>query len=215
VLDSKNKDMQEMLNNAPKLSDSLSSDAKSHFNELQELLSKNNINFEVNNRLVRGLDYYNRTVFEWITNELGSQGTIAGGGRYDYLVESLGGKSTSACGFAIGIERIVLLLEQNDQLTTYLPDIYIANNGAGAQAFALSVAEKLREEAYRVSVNLEGTSFKSQFKKADKSGAEICLVIGEEEVEKNIIQIKLLREKGDQFSIDFSKLIENVKKILN
>ena len=215
VLDSKNKDMQEMLNNAPKLSDSLSSDAKSHFNELQELLSKNNINFEVNNRLVRGLDYYNRTVFEWITNELGSQGTIAGGGRYDYLVESLGGKSTSACGFAIGIERIVLLLEQNDQLTTYLPDIYIANNGAGAQAFALSVAEKLREEAYRVSVNLEGTSFKSQFKKADKSGAEICLVIGEEEVEKNIIQIKLLREKGDQFIIDFSKLIENVKKILN
>jgi len=215
VLDSKNKDMQEMLNNAPKLSEYLSSEAREHFNELQELLRKNNINFEVNNRLVRGLDYYNRTVFEWITNELGSQGTIAGGGRYDYLVESLGGNPTFACGFAIGIERIVLLLEESDQLTTFSPDIYIVNNGAGAQAFALTVAEKLRGEAYRVSVNLEETSFKSQFKKADKSGAEICLVIGEEEVEKNIIQIKLIREKGDQFSTDYSELTKNIKKILN
>lgn len=215
VLDSKNKDMQEMLNNAPKLSEYLSSEAREHFNELQELLRKNNINFEVNNRLVRGLDYYNRTVFEWITNELGSQGTIAGGGRYDYLVESLGGNPTFACGFAIGIERIVLLLEESDQLTTFSPDIYIVNNGAGAQAFALTVAEKLRGEAYRVSVNLEETSFKSQFKKADKSGAEICLVIGEEEVEKNIIQIKLIREKGDQFSINYSELTKSIKKILN
>ena len=215
VLDSKNKDMQEMLNNAPKLSEYLSSEAREHFNELQELLIKNNINFEVNNRLVRGLDYYNRTVFEWITNELGSQGTIAGGGRYDYLVESLGGNPTFACGFAIGIERIVLLLEERDQLTTFSPDIYIVNNGAGAQAFALTVAEKLRGEAYRVSVNLEETSFKSQFKKADKSGAEICLVIGEEEVEKNIIQIKLIREKGDQFSINYFELTKSIKKILN
>ena len=215
VLDSKNKDMQEMLNNAPKLSDYLSIEARKHFNELQELLIKNNINFQVNNRLVRGLDYYNRTVFEWITNELGSQGTIAGGGRYDYLVESLGGNPTFACGFAIGIERIVLLLEESQQLTTFSPDIYIVNNGAGAQAFALTIAEELRKEAYKVSVNLEETSFKSQFKKADKSGAEICLVIGEEEVEKNIIQIKLIREKGDQFSTDYSELTENIKKILN
>jgi len=215
VLDSKNKDMQEMLNNAPKLSDYLSIEARKHFNELQELLIKNNINFQVNNRLVRGLDYYNRTVFEWITNELGSQGTIAGGGRYDYLVESLGGNPTFACGFAIGIERIVLLLEESQQLTTFSPDIYIVNNGAGAQAFALTIAEELRKEAYKVSVNLEETSFKSQFKKADKSGAEICLVIGEEEVEKNIIQIKLIREKGDQFSTDYSELTKNIKKILN
>jgi len=215
VLDSKNKDMQEMLNNAPKLSEYLSSEAREHFNELQELLRKNNINFEVNNRLVRGLDYYNRTVYEWITNELGSQGTIAGGGRYDYLVESLGGNPTFACGFAIGIERIVLLLEKSQQLTTFSPDIYIVNNGAGAQAFALTIAEELRKEAYKVSVNLEETSFKSQFKKADKSGAEICLVIGEEEVEKNIIQIKLIREKGDQFSTDYSELTKNIKKILN
>ena len=215
VLDSKNKDMQEMLNNAPKLSDYLSIEARKHFNELQELLIKNNINFQVNNRLVRGLDYYNRTVFEWITNELGSQGTIAGGGRYDYLVESLGGNPTFACGFAIGIERIVLLLEESQQLTTFSPDIYIVNNGAGAQAFALTIAEELRKEAYKVSVNLEETSFKSQFKKADKSGAQICLVIGEEEVEKNIIQIKLIREKGDQFSTDYSELTKNIKKILN
>ena len=215
ILDSKNKDMQALLNNAPNLSDFLSQDAKDHFNELQKLLLQNNVNFSVNHRLVRGLDYYNRTVFEWTTNDLGSQGTIAGGGRYDYLVESLGGNSTYACGFAIGIERIVLLLEENAQLTTFSPEIYIVNNGVGAQAFALEVAEKLRDEAFSVSVNLEGTSFKSQFKKADKSDAKICLIIGEEEVKNGIIQIKLIRENGAQTSSDVSELIHNVKKFLS
>ncbi|MBL6686349.1 MAG: histidine--tRNA ligase [Methylophilaceae bacterium] len=215
ILDSKNKDMQALLNNAPNLSDFLSQDAKDHFNELQKLLLQNNVNFSVNHRLVRGLDYYNRTVFEWTTNDLGSQGTIAGGGRYDYLVESLGGNSTYACGFAIGIERIVLLLEENTQLTTFSPEVYIVNNGVGAQAFALEVAEKLRDEAFSVSVNLEGTSFKSQFKKADKSDAKICLIIGEEEVKNGIIQIKLIRENGAQTSSDVSELIHNVKKFLS
>lgn len=215
ILDSKNKDMQVLLNNAPNLSDFLSQDAKDHFNELQKLLLQNNVNFSVNHRLVRGLDYYNRTVFEWTTNDLGSQGTIAGGGRYDYLVESLGGNSTYACGFAIGIERIVLLLEENTQLTTFSPEVYIVNNGVGAQAFALEVAEKLRDEAFSVSVNLEGTSFKSQFKKADKSDAKICLIIGEEEVKNGIIQIKLIRENGAQTSSDVSELIHNVKKFLS
>jgi len=215
ILDSKNKDMQALLNSAPNLSDFLSQDTKDHFNELQKLLLQNNVNFSVNHRLVRGLDYYNRTVFEWTTNDLGSQGTIAGGGRYDYLVESLGGNSTYACGFAIGIERIVLLLEENAQLTTFSPEIYIVNNGVGAQAFALEVAEKLRDEAFSVSVNLEGTSFKSQFKKADKSDAKICLIIGEEEVKNRIIQIKLIRENGAQTSSDVSELIHNVKKFLS
>ena len=215
ILDSKNKDMQALLNSAPNLSDFLSQDTKDHFNELQKLLLQNNVNFSVNHRLVRGLDYYNRTVFEWTTNDLGSQGTIAGGGRYDYLVESLGGNSTYACGFAIGIERIVLLLEENAQLTTFSPEIYIVNNGVGAQAFALEVAEKLRDEAFSVSVNLEGTSFKSQFKKADKSDAKICLIIGEEEVRNRIIQIKLIRENGAQTSSDVSELIHNVKKFLS
>ena len=215
ILDSKNKDMQALLNSAPNLSDFLSQDTKDHFNELQKLLLQNNVNFSVNHRLVRGLDYYNRTVFEWTTNDLGSQGTIAGGGRYDYLVESLGGNSTYACGFAIGIERIVLLLEENAQLTTFTPEIYIVNNGVGAQAFALQVAEKLRDEAFSVSVNLEGTSFKSQFKKADKSDAKICLIIGEEEVRNRIIQIKLIRENGAQTSSDVSELIHNVKKFLS
>ena len=215
ILDSKNKDMQALLNSAPNLSDFLSQDTKDHFNELQKLLLQNNVNFSVNHRLVRGLDYYNRTVFEWTTNDLGSQGTIAGGGRYDYLVESLGGNSTYACGFAIGIERIVLLLEENAQLTTFSPEIYIVNNGVGAQAFALEVAEKLRDEAFSVSVNLEGTSFKSQFKKADKSDAKICLIIGEEEVKNGIIQIKLIRENGAQTSSDVSELIHNVKKFLS
>jgi len=215
ILDSKNKDMQALLNSAPNLSDFLSQDAKDHFNELQKLLLQNNVNFSVNHRLVRGLDYYNRTVFEWTTNDLGSQGTIAGGGRYDYLVESLGGNSTYACGFAIGIERIVLLLEENAQLTTFSPEIYIVNNGVGAQAFALEVAEKLRDEAFSVSVNLEGTSFKSQFKKADKSDAKICLIIGEEEVKNGIIQIKLIRENGAQTGSDVSELIHNVKKFLS
>jgi histidyl-tRNA synthetase len=216
ILDSKNKEMQSMLNAAPKLIDFLSNDAKKHFDELCSILKKYNLVFKINTRLVRGLDYYNRTVFEWVSSDLGSQGTIAGGGRYDYLVERIGGKSTVACGFAIGIERIILLLEDlNKENNNILPDIYIVNLGEMAKPFAFSIAEKLRNEGLKVSLNMEGSSFKSQMKKADKSGAKIALIIGEEEAETKIIQVKLIRDNGIQNSIAEKNLLQYIKEKIN
>jgi histidyl-tRNA synthetase len=156
----------------------------------------------------------NRTVFEWISNDLGSQGTIAGGGRYDYLIENLGGKPTFACGHAIGVERIVLLLEklENPQ-SFYNPDIYIVCQGHGTQNYAINIAEKLRADDYKVSMNLENSSFKSQFKKADKSNAKIALIIGEDELKNNIIQIKLMRNQGSQESVSVDDLLQRVRDI--
>ncbi len=172
ILDSKNPKMQSMLDLAPKLIDHLSNKTKEHFNELCNILKDHNLEFTINTRLVRGLDYYNRTVFEWVSNDLGSQGAIAAGGRYDYLVEKIGGNPTPACGFAIGVERIILLLENlNIKNDSILPDVYIVNLGDKAQPFAFKIAEELRNEDLKISLNLEGSSFKSQMKKADKSGA--------------------------------------------
>ena len=216
ILDSKNKEMQSMLNSAPKLIDYLSSDAKQHFDNLCSILKAHNLEFKINTRLVRGLDYYNRTVFEWVSNDLGSQGTIAGGGRYDYLVERIGGKPTSACGFAIGIERIILLLEDlNKENNNILPDIYIVNLGDIARPFAFTTAEKLRNEGLKVSLNIEGASFKSQMKKADKSGAKVALIIGDQEAENKIIQVKLIRDDGIQVSVEEKNISLYVKDKIN
>ena len=216
ILDSKNKQMQSMLNSAPKLIDFLSNDAKQHFESLCSILKDHNLEFKINTRLVRGLDYYNRTVFEWVSNDLGSQGTIAGGGRYDYLVERIGGKPTPACGFAIGIERIILLLEDlNKENNNILPDIYIVNLGDMARPFAFTIAEKLRNQGLKVSLNLEGSSFKSQMKKADKSGARLALIIGDYEVENKIIQVKLIRDDGLQEAVNVDNIISYVKEKIN
>jgi len=170
-------------------------------------LSDNQVNFKLNKRLVRGLDYYNRTVFEWITSELGSQGTVAGGGRYDYLVERLGGKPTAACGFAIGIERIILLLENASLGSSFYPDIYIVNLGNESRDKAFMIAESLRDQSYKVSVNLDSGSFKSQMKKADKSNAKIALIIGENELKNKLIQVKLIRKDGSQTEVKESDII--------
>jgi histidyl-tRNA synthetase len=216
ILDSKNKQMQPMLNSAPKLIDYLSNDAKQHFENLCSILKEHNLEFKINTRLVRGLDYYNRTVFEWVSNDLGSQGTIAGGGRYDYLVERLGGKPTSACGFAIGIERIVLLLEDlNGENNNILPDAYIVNLGEMARPYAFFIAEKLRNEGLKVSLNMEGSSFKSQMKKADKSGAKVALIIGDQEADNKKIQVKLIRNDGIQESVDELDLYLHIKEKIN
>jgi len=216
ILDSKNKQMQPMLNSAPKLIDYLSNDAKQHFEDLCSILKGYDLEFKINTRLVRGLDYYNRTVFEWVSNDLGSQGTIAGGGRYDYLVERIGGKPTSACGFAIGIERIILLLEDlNKENNNILPDVYIVNLGDMARPFAFVTAEKLRNEGLMVSLNLEGSSFKSQMKKADKSGAKVALIIGDQEAEKKIIQVKLIRDDGIQESVEEKNISLYIKDKIN
>ena len=216
IFDSKNPKMQSMLDSAPKLIDHLSNKAKEHFDELCNILKDHNLEFTINTRLVRGLDYYNRTVFEWVSNDLGSQGAIAAGGRYDYLVEKIGGNSTPACGFAIGVERIILLLENlNIKNDSILPDVYIVNLGDKAQSFAFKIAEKLRNESLKVDLNLEGSSFKSQMKKADKSGAKIALIIGDQEVEKKIIQVKLIRDSGLQESIEVDKLCSYIKDNIN
>ena len=211
ILDSKNPLMQEMLEKSPKLIDSINEDAKNHFDLLCKILKDNRVNFHLNKRLVRGLDYYNRTVFEWITSDLGSQGTVAGGGRYDYLVERLGGKSTPACGFAIGIERIILLLENTNLVTKIHPDIYIVNLGNESRNKAFMISELLRDENYKVNINLDSSSFKSQMKKADKSNAKIALIIGEDELKNNLIQVKLIRKDGSQTEVKEKDVLSFIK----
>ena len=213
ILDSKNPKMQDMLNNAPKLKDFISKDGLLHFDMLRSILDNHGVEYRLNDRLVRGLDYYNRTVYEFVTSDLGSQGTIAGGGRFDYLVEKLGGENTPACGFAIGLERIILLLETKEITHQINPDIYILNLGHDARSNAFNIAELLRDQNYKVAVNLEGASFKSQMKKADKSGAKIALILGDEEVVKKSIKIKLLREEVSQESVLQKNLLSYLKSI--
>ena len=214
ILDSKNPKMQDMLNNAPKLKDFISKDGQKHFGSLCNILDEHGVIYKLNDRLVRGLDYYNRTVYEYVTSDLGSQGTIAGGGRYDYLVEKLGGDHTPACGFALGLERILLLIENNQITHLINPDIYILNLGNDARKKAINVAELLRDHNYKVAVNLDGASFKSQMKKADKSNAAIALIIGDDEIEKKSIKIKLLRKNESQEDVleqDLLSYIEGLK----
>ncbi|MDC1173495.1 histidine--tRNA ligase [Methylophilaceae bacterium] len=215
ILDSKNPSMQALLNKAPKLTDFISDEVRTHFDFLCQTLKSNKIDYVLNHRLVRGLDYYNRTVFEFVTSDLGSQGTVAGGGRYDYLIENLGGSHTHACGFAIGIERIILLLELNaSHHEKFNPDVYIVNLGDKARALSFIVSEELRDLDVNTMLNIEGSSFKSQMKKADKSGAKIALIIGNNEAENNEIQIKFLRKDSPQATISCNKASSYVKENL-
>ena len=213
ILDSKNPKMQDMLNNAPKLKDFISKDSLNHFDMLCNILDNHGVEYSLNDRLVRGLDYYNRTVYEYVTDELGSQGTVAGGGRFDYLVEKLGGDKTPACGFALGLERIILLLETKEITHQINPDMYILNLGHNARGNAFNIAELLRDHSYKVAVNLEGASFKSQMKKADKSGAKIALILGDDEVVKKSIKIKLLRKEVSQEDVLQRNLLSYLKSI--
>lgn len=198
ILDSKTPAMQAMIETAPCLLDTLGNVTSAHYDGLCALLDSAGIAYKLNTRLVRGLDYYNRTVYEWVTNKLGSQGTIAGGGRYDTLVEKLGGDATPACGFAIGLERIFLLMQESGIEAIDAPDIYLINVGEAAARQALSVAETLRDAGHAVSMHAGGGSFKSQMKKADKSGARYALIIGDDEVASGEVCIKPLREAGEQ-----------------
>ena len=193
VLDTKNAEIQAILADAPKLSDYLDEESKQHFQGLCELLDSVGIEYTVNQRLVRGLDYYNRTVFEWITESLGAQGTICGGGRYDGLVEQLGGKSTPAVGFAMGLERLVLMLEtlELDSVRRGV-DVYVVTAGEGTLLAGMKLAEALREEVpgLRVMSHFGGGNFKKQFKRADKVGAAVALVLGEDEVSEGTVVLK-------------------------
>ncbi|MDC5810281.1 histidine--tRNA ligase [Vibrio europaeus] len=193
VLDTKNPDVQAILGDAPRLSDYLGEESKQHFAGLCELLDAAGIEYTVNERLVRGLDYYNRTVFEWITESLGAQGTVCGGGRYDGLVEQLGGKATPAVGFAMGLERLVLMLETLELTEVRRSvDVYMVTAGEGTMLAGMKLAESLREQVpgLRVMSHFGGGNFKKQFKRADKVGAAVALVLGENEVADNTVVLK-------------------------
>lgn len=207
ILDSKNPRMQAIIEAAPKLMDQLGAETRAHYDGLCRMLQEAGVAFVHNARLVRGLDYYNRTVFEWVTTRLGSQGTIAGGGRYDTLVERLGGQPTPACGFAMGMERIFLLMQEYGVTASDAPDVYLINVGAEAERLALNVAEQLRETGLSVAMHAGGGSFKSQMKKADRSGARYALIIAEDEVSAGQVSLKPLREAGQQRSCSVDECI--------
>jgi histidyl-tRNA synthetase len=211
-LDSKNPAMQTMIEGAPKLSDYLNADAKAHFEAVCGYLKEAGIPFKLNHRLVRGLDYYNRTVYEWVTNRLGSQGTIAGGGRYDYLIERLGGDKTPACGFGIGMERIILLLEDMGVVLQNEPNIYLVNLGDAAEKYALKLSETLRSHGLKVVLNSGGSSFKSQMKRADKSGAAFAVILGDDEMKEGVAQVKSLRVENQQSKILLDELAQFLLK---
>ncbi|EGS71429.1 histidyl-tRNA synthetase [Vibrio cholerae BJG-01] len=215
VLDSKNPDVQAILGDAPQLSDYLDAESKQHFAGLCELLDAAGIEYTVNQRLVRGLDYYNRTVFEWITESLGSQGTVCGGGRYDGLVEQLGGKPTPAVGFAMGLERLVLMMETlgNTDVRRSV-DVYIVTAGEGTMMAGMKLAEQLREQVpgLRVMTHFGGGNFKKQFKRADKVGAAIALVLGEDEVAAQTVVVKDLAggEQNTVAQAEVAKLLAHL-----
>ncbi|MDP2143990.1 MAG: histidine--tRNA ligase [Gallionella sp.] len=214
ILDSKNPAMQDIIAGAPKLMDELEEDAIKHFEELQAILKRHDIAFEINPRLVRGLDYYNRTVFEWVTTRLGAQGTICAGGRYDGLVEQIGGKPAPAMGFAMGVERLLALVQEDGMIAPKPEvDVYVVHQGELAGQMASSVAEQLRDEKLRVLLHCGGGSFKSQMKKADGSGARIALVIGDDEAQANEVSIKPM-QGGDQVRVSVQNLIATINQII-
>lgn len=199
VLDSKNPALQELIEAAPKLLDDLDEASLKHFEDLQVMLRDAGIEYQINPRLVRGLDYYNFTVFEWVTTKLGAQGTVCAGGRYDGLIEQIGGKPAPACGFAMGVERLLALLEEYAfQAPRVAPDVYLVHQGDAANKFAVGAAEQLRDQGLHVLLHCGGGSFKSQMKKADASGARYALIVGDDEAGAGEVSLKPLRELGEQ-----------------
>ncbi|TON95669.1 histidine--tRNA ligase [Vibrio parahaemolyticus] len=216
VLDTKNPDIQAILGDAPRLSEYLGEESKAHFAGLCELLDAAGIEYTVNERLVRGLDYYNRTVFEWITESLGAQGTVCGGGRYDGLVEQLGGKPTPAVGFAMGLERLVLMLETLELTDVRRSvDVYVVTVGEGTMMAGMKLAEQLREaiSGVRVMNHFGGGNFKKQFKRADKVGAVVALVLGENEVADNTVVLKDL-VGGEQETYSQAEVAEKIAALI-
>jgi histidyl-tRNA synthetase len=215
ILDSKNEATQAVLVGAPTLGDYLDEESRLHFDGVRARLDAAGIRYEINHKLVRGLDYYNRTVFEWVTDKLGAQGTVCAGGRYDGLVSQLGGKATPGVGFAMGVERLVLLLETLELLPAELnraADVYVCAFGEAAELAALTLVERLRDElpALRLLLNSGGGSFKSQFKKADKSGARYALILGDDELAGRVVGCKPLRDDSEQQSVAWDALAEHL-----
>ncbi len=219
ILDSKVESTQALLVGAPTLHDYLDEESIAHFEGLKARLDAVGLRYEINQKLVRGLDYYCRTAFEWVTDKLGAQGTVCGGGRYDGLVSQFGGKPTPGVGFAMGVERLVLLLETLGVIPAELnrpADLYVCAFGEPAELAALTLAEQLRSAipGIRLLVNAGAGSFKSQFKKADKSGARFALILGEDEVANRMVGFKPLRDEGEQQSIAWDALPEHLAACL-
>lgn len=218
ILDTKNPNMQAMVNAAPKLIDYLGEESKAHFEGVQKILRHNSIPFTINARLVRGMDYYNRTVFEWVTDELGSQGTVCAGGRYDSLATIFGGKSTPACGFAMGVERLLELMKASGE--SHSPsecDVYLVHQGAEAQMQSFVIGERLRDAGLDVVLHCASAvgvgSFKSQMKKADASGASYAIIIGEDEANSNSVTIKSMRSEdmnNNQIKLPFESVVDYI-----
>jgi len=219
VLDSKNPNVQALLTDAPSLADYYGEETKAHFSGLCKMLDTAGVKYQINDRLVRGLDYYNYTVFEWVTESLGAQGTVCGGGRYDGLVEQLGGKATPAVGFALGIERLVLLLETLE-LTADIAgavDVYIAALGEGADVHGMLLAEQLRDQmpTAKVMMHNGGGNFKKQLKRADQNGAKVALILGGDEIENKQVTVKDLTGKTQQQTIAVTELVNQLTTLLN
>ena len=216
VLDSKNPDLQDLIAAAPQLAEHLDADSSAHFAELRAHLDAAGIRYEINPRLVRGLDYYGRTVFEWVTDRLGAQGTVCAGGRYDGLVEQLGGAPTLAVGFALGLERLVALVQDSGVAVPALaPHAYLVLVGEAAQRQGMLLAEQWRNAcpALRLLVNCGAGNFKTQLKRADKSGAGVALILGDDEMQRRVIGIKALRADQPQRTADWTALIEGLGTI--
>jgi len=218
ILDSKNTDMQGLIEAAPALRDSLDAHSTDHFDELTDILDQTGVSYEINQRLVRGLDYYCHTVFEWVTESLGAQGAVCGGGRYDGLVEQLGGKANFAAGFSMGCERLVsMLIDQQLAPAQVSCDVYLLMRGDNSVARAQQLAESIRDAmpGLNLIVHAGAGSFKSQMRKADKSGAQIAIILGESELAAGTVAVKFLREQRDQVEIVQAEIVSRLASLLN
>ena len=215
ILDTKNPDMQALVEGAPKLNAYLGDASLEHFEGLQAVLRDAGIPYRINPRLVRGLDYYNLTVVEWVTDRLGAQGTVCAGGRYDGLVAQLGGKPAPACGFAMGIERLLALWSDTGRTLPKPPmDVYVVHQGEAARASAIPVAERLRDAGFTVQLHCGGGSFKSQFKRADASGATVAVIIGDDEAGRGEAMVKPLRQEGEQQRAKADEIVDAVAALI-
>ena len=217
ILDSKNKDLEALISEAPKMIDHLDKESNEHFEALKNYLEHLDIPYTVNPKLVRGLDYYNQTVFEWVSDELGSQGTICGGGRYDGLVEKMGGNPTPAIGFAMGLERIALLIQdKSKELISDRPHLYFLSMGESAHCESMNLSRQILEAIPNITITNDITmsNLKSQMKKANKSGADYAMILGEEELAKNVLSFKPLKGQGVQQSIELEGIIQHLQEIL-
>ena len=211
VLDSKNPEMAELIAGAPKLADDLDEVSMKSFEDLQGLLRESGVPFRINSRLVRGLDYYNGAVYEWVSDRLGAQNAVCAGGRYDALIEQIGGKPAPACGFAMGVERLLALVKDAAGTRARVANVYLVRQGVAAERYGASVAEQLRDAGLAVILHCGGGSFKSQMKRADASGARYAVIVGDDEVGAGVVSIKPLREAAQQVRASISEAIDLIK----